>query len=113
MWVSLLTLVSVIASGLSLPGPADKIVTLASVIITGAVYAYFRTPLPSEHPGWKSSAFMSAALTIVGSIALTVSQADLPFLSKGVTADASLLAAAISAAGYSVYRYRAKVVAKK
>lgn len=113
MWTTLLTLVGVLASGLSLPTAADKFVTLASVIITGGVYAYFRTSLPSEHSGWKTRAFLSAALTIVGSIALTLSQADLPFLPKGVTADASLVAAAISAAGYSVYRYRAKVVAKK
>lgn len=112
-WTTLLTIVGVITSGLSLPTVAGKFFTLASVLITGSVYAYYRTSLPSEHPGWKTRAFLSAALTIVGSIALTLSQADLPFLPKGVTADASLIAAAISAAGYSVYRYRVKAVAKK
>lgn len=112
-WASIVAVLGVFGAGFSITGTTGKVFALVSLLITVGTYAYFHTTLPSLRPGWKTKAFLGAALSIVGSIALALSEANLPFLPAGVTKYAALMSAAISAAGYTVYRYQAKRVEAK
>lgn len=101
-WV---TIVAVLGAIAPLVGSnASKIITVISLVISAGAYAFFHTSLPSEKPGWKTPAFWTAVATIVGSVALALTQADLPFLPVGVTKVASVIVAAVTAAGYTIYR---------
>lgn len=107
-WMALVTIVGTLGASFATTGMVGKIFALAGLVLTAGVYAYFRTPLPSEKPGWKTTAFLGAVLSIIASVAVAISEADLPFLPPGVTKVAAVVSAAIVSAGYSVYRFRVK-----
>ena len=81
---------------------------MITVLFTSFVYALFRTPLVSEHPGWRTKAFWGSIISIGGSMALALSEAEIPGLPPGVTRVASLAASSVVAAGYTVSRFTAK-----
>lgn len=105
-WVTIVAILGAIAplvgSGIS------KWVTLAATVIAAGSYAYFHTSLPSQSPGWKTPAFWGALATVGGSVALALTQTDISFLPVGVTKVAALIVAAVTAAGYTLYRYNVK-----
>lgn len=113
LWTTVFTVIGTLATGFATTGPAGKFIALVTLLGTVATYTYYRTPLPSAHPGWKTPAFFGSALSIVGSIALAISEANLPYLPEGATKIGALVAAGVTAAGYTVYRYSVKAVAKK
>lgn len=107
-WAALVTIVGTLGASYSTTTTVGKIFAVGGLILTVGVYAYFRTPLPSEKPGWKTPAFLGAVLSIIASVALAISETDLGFLPPGVTKVAAVVSAAVASAGYSVYRYKAK-----
>ena len=109
-WTSIMAALGIIGASLSVTSTAGKIFVFGNLVITVGVYAYFHTSLPSMRPGWKTKAFIGAAISIVGSVALALSEANFPFLPAGVTKYAAIVSAAITAAGYTIYRYQTKKV---
>jgi len=109
-WLSLVTMVGVFASAMvGNNSTAMMSVSVAVLALTVGVFAIFKTDLPSVKPGIKTKAFWSSVVTVVGSIALALSEADIAGLPSGVTKLASILSALVAAGGYTVIRYRAKV----
>ena len=97
-WAAILTLISAIIGGLH-GETKSRIIALTSALFISFV---------SEHPGWKTRAFWGSIASIVGSMALAVSEADIPGLPVGLTKAASMTAATVISAGYTVSRYTAK-----
>jgi hypothetical protein len=105
-WVSQLAILGSLVSGLAYSD--SHVVALISLLISAGIYAYCRSPLPSLRPGWKTPAFMTAIVSIVGSVAAALADANLPFLPAGVTREAAIIATGIVAGGYTIYRYNVK-----
>lgn len=109
MWLSLIAVIGAIASAMVKANPLGiTIVTVAVIVLTVGVFALFKTDLPSAKPGVKTKAFWVGVATIVGSIALALSETPIPGLSESVSKYAGLIATLIAAAGYNVVRYKAK-----
>jgi hypothetical protein len=105
-WV---TIVAVLGSIAPMLGAGEaKWVSLIAALIAAASYAYFHTSLPSDKPGWKTPAFWGAIATIGGSVALVLTKTDFSFLPVGVTKFAAIAVTALTAAGYTLYRYNTK-----
>ncbi len=79
-----------------------------AAILSAGVFAIFKTPLVAKRPGWKTKVFWTSVLTVIGSVALAVSELDIPGLPDGITRIASMITAGLSAAGYTVYRRQIK-----
>ncbi len=103
-WVTIVAVLGAVAP--LLDAAVSKWVTLLAALIAAA--SYFHTSLPSDRPGWKTPAFWGSIATIVGSTAVVLTNTDFPFLPAGVTKVASLIVAAVTAAGYTLYRYSVK-----
>lgn len=86
----------------------SHVAALLSVVIAAGAFAYARSPLFAERPGWKTPAFAAALVSIAGSVAAALADANLPFLPAGVTRGAAMIAAGVVAGGYAIYRYRVK-----
>jgi hypothetical protein len=105
-WVTIVAVLGSIAPLLG-AGTAKWVSLLAAVFAAGA-YAYFHTAHPSDSPGWKTPAFWTAIASVVGSVALVLTKTDFPFLPPGVTKVAAIIVTAVTAAGYTLYRYTVK-----
>lgn len=105
-WLSLLSMAGTVA-GLFV-NSTSHIASLASILIAAGTFAYCRSPLATSRPGFRTPAFAVAVVSIVGSIAAALADAQLPFLGEGVTKNLAVIAAGVSAAGYTIWRYQAK-----
>lgn len=105
-WVSLLAILGSLANGFV--NSHSHVVSLISLLTATGVYAYCRSPLASDRPGWKTPAFAAAVISIVGSVATSLLDANLPFLPAGVTKDVTIIASGAAAGGYTIYRYQVK-----
>jgi drug/metabolite transporter (DMT)-like permease len=104
-----LSLVTILGTVLTLVSREPTTTTaLVSVILTAGAYAIFQTDIVSKKPGWKTIPFWTSLLTVLASIALAISEANIPGLPEGVTRLAAVLAAALTSAGYTAYRYKVK-----
>jgi uncharacterized membrane-anchored protein len=105
MWLAVITSLGTLGAGFAMN---SNTVTVITLLLTAGTYAFFRTDLAATKPGWKTKAFWGALLSVVGSIALALSQANLPFLPPNVTKVAAMIAAGIASGGYTIYRYTVK-----
>ena len=109
LWV---TLIGAIGSALSAmvakSGSASIWVSFATLVATAATYAIMRTPIAINPPGWKTPAFWGALATVAVSVTVAISEANIPGLPVGLTKIASIITAALTAAGYTAIRYSAK-----
>lgn len=109
-WLSLITtLMAVVMVLLKDHTRALAITSGVAAILSAGVFAFYRTPLLSEKPGWKTPMFWGSIATVIGSMAAAVSEFELSFLPKGVTQAASMIVAGLTAAGYTIYRNRLKI----
>ena len=109
---------SMITTGLSLvmfvvkDGNALAWASGIAAFLSAGVYALFQTKLPSENPGWKSKAFWTAMVSVFGSMAVAVADIHIPGLPDVVTQIAAMIAAAVSAGGYTIHRRANKSAAQ-
>lgn len=109
-WISLVgSILSLLVLVLNENEVALAIASTVAFLLSAAVYAYFRTPLPSEKPGWKTKTFWVSILTVLGSVAAAISGADLPGIPESVTKVAAMITAGLTAGGYTLYRYQGKM----
>lgn len=110
-WLSLITAVGAIVTAYtsSIEGAA-RWVALGVCVLLAAVYALFRTPLVNREgrPGVTTRAFWGALLGVVASVATAIGEAQIAGLPPQITQAASMVAGALVAAGYNVWRYRRK-----
>ncbi len=107
-WITIIATLAGIAHTLFASGADARVIAIVSFILSAGTFAIFQTDLISDKPGWKTPAFWTAMATVVGSIVLSISGADLPFLPPKVTQVASLIATGLTAAGYTLYRWTNK-----
>lgn len=110
-WLSLITaLGAVLTAHFShIEGAASKIAAGVCVLLA-AVYAIAHTPLTSSNrPGIKTKAFWGSIVVVLGSMAAALSEVSIEGLSPKITQAAALVVACVTAAGYNVWRYTAKV----
>lgn len=107
-WLSVATVILNLLFAVSAQNKWVAVVAAFSVAAIGAVYAYFRTDLPTTKPGWKTKAFWASIVVIIGSAALNLSQASIPGLSAEVTKYATMIASVVAAAGYTLIRVESK-----
>ena len=107
-WITIIATLAGIAHTLFAGGDANRAIAILSFVLSAGAFAIFQTDLVSDRPGWKTAAFWTAMATVAGSILLSISGADLPFLPPKVTQVASLLATGLTAAGYTLYRWTNK-----
>jgi uncharacterized membrane protein YhhN len=107
-WLSILTVITNLVLAVASQSKWTAVFAAFCVAVVGGVYAYFRTDLPSSKPGWKTKLFWTSIIVIVGSAALNLGQATIPGLSGTVTKYASMVAAVIAAAGYTLLRVEIK-----
>jgi hypothetical protein len=107
MWMTVATALSAIATavGGKVTGSGSLVAGLFSVVVTAVTYAALRTPLAAKRSGWKTPLFWTSMLSILGSVSLAVSEADIPGLPPGVTKICAIVASGLAASGYTVYRY--------
>jgi heme O synthase-like polyprenyltransferase len=110
LWTSLATFLMTVVVTLTgtVKGSGSVIATIFSLVVMAGTYAFMNTPLAAKRVGWKTPMFWSSVMTIVGSIALAFTEADIPGLPPGVTKISSIVAAGVAASGYNVYRYTHK-----
>jgi hypothetical protein len=109
-WVSTLTSVGAVLS-MAVSGKNEEIAmwaSLGALVLTGVTQTLTRTALVSDHPGWKTKAFWGSIATVAASVALAVSEANIPGLPPGITKIAAVVVAGLTAAGYSGWRWRYK-----
>jgi uncharacterized membrane protein YhhN len=107
-WLSILTVITNLILAVAGQSKWTAVFAAFCVATVGGVYAYFRTDLPSSKPCWKTKLFWVSILVIVGSAALNLAQTAIPGLSPTVTKYASMIAAVIAAAGYTLIRVEIK-----
>lgn len=111
-WNSLLSAAGSIVVMLS--GKGHSVLwSVVGIAAVAGVYAYFRTDLHAGKPGIKTKAFWVGIATIVGSVALAVSEAKIPGLSPAVSTIAATVATSLVAAGYTLYRWNQKTLTWK
>jgi len=109
-WMALVASFGALASAtVGSHSTAQTIVSVAVLVLTVGIYAYYKTDLPSKHSGVKTKAFWVSMATVVGSVALALSEADMLGLGPNVTKYAALVSTLLSAAGYTVIRYNTKI----
>lgn len=109
-WMTLVAALTAMAVPLA-EGFGDKIhviISLIALAITVGTYTVFKTDLPSIKPGWTSKPFWSAVVIVIGSVALAISETTIAGVPPGVTKAAGIIAAAVTAAGYTLLRFSAK-----
>lgn len=108
-WTTLMTCIGVFLTSMHVKTSiVTLITTLVSVAMPAAVYTFYKTTLPSKHPGVKTKAFWVALGTIAASIVLAVSEANVPGLPPSVTKVVAIIAASLTATGYTAIRVRQK-----
>jgi hypothetical protein len=112
-WLSALTSVGAALSAYGpLAGGTNRQIevwaSMGALVLTVATQTLTRTALVADHPGWKTKAFWGSVAMVVASVALAISEANIPGLPPGITKSAAVGVAALTAAGYSGWRYRAK-----
>jgi hypothetical protein len=108
-WLTLITALGAMATAMVGQHPGSVTLVSAFVLVLSVgVYAFYKTDLPSRKSGVKTKAFWASIATVVGSVALALSEADLPGLPAGVTKYAALISTLLTAAGYTIIRYNAK-----
>ena len=112
-WLSLIASLLAIVMIFFKDEQAMAIASGIALTISAAVYAAFRTPLPSEKPGWKTKTFWVSILTVFGSVAAAIDEVEMPGLPKGVTRIAAMVTAGLTAGGYTIYRYKGKLALSK
>jgi hypothetical protein len=82
----------------------------AMAVTMAVVYALFHTPLVGDHkPGWKTKTCWVSMATVVASGAAAISESDIAGIPAKVVQIAGLLAAGLTAMGYTIWRYGKKV----
>jgi hypothetical protein len=112
-WVTTLSVVGSILTAITATSPAGShtmtILSVISALFTVVVYSMMRTPLATDHPGWKTKAFWGSILTVMASVALAITDIDIPGLPPGATKVASIISSVLTALGYTAIRYQAKL----
>lgn len=85
-----------------------KWVSFAAMAATAAVYAIVRTPLASQHPGWKTKTFWTSLVVIIASVAAAVAETPIAGISANVTKSAALVVSTLAALGYAAVRVKGK-----
>ena len=117
-WTAILTVVGTLVATLTgsktvLGSTASTVVAIIGLIVITGVYAYFKTDLPTDKPGWKTREFWAAVIAIVGSVATALSEASIAGMSPTVTKIAALVGAAVVTSGYTIYRWSEKTAATR
>lgn len=108
-WMTLIAAFGAMASAMVGQHTGGNIaVSVGVLVLTVGVFSFYKTDLPSKKSGVKTKAFWTGIATMLGSVALALSEADLPGLPAGVTKYAALVSTLVVAAGYTVVRYNAK-----
>jgi len=109
LWITVIgALGSALSAMVARSGSASIWVSFGTMVGTVAVYAIMRTPIATTRPGWKTPAFWASLATVLVSVTLAISEANIPGLPIGLTKIASIITAALTAAGYTAIRYSAK-----
>lgn len=109
-WISVISTVgSLLSASLAKTPGAATWINFGALVVTIVAYVLMRTPIVAPSgPGWKSKSFWLAVPVLLLSIAVGISEANIPGLPPGVTQVASAFAIALTGAGYTAIRYRAK-----
>jgi len=110
-WLSLITTMLSVAMVVLKDGQAIAWASGIAAVISAGVYAFFQSPLPSEQPGVRSKVFWTSVITIVGSVAVAVSELAIPGIPHTVVQVAGMISAAIAAGGYTIHRRQNKLAA--
>jgi len=108
-WLSLVTVATALTAAYGKGSSSGTwIVSLISVVLTAGSYAALRTGIVAGTTGWKTKAFWGSMLTVVASCAAAVTNTEIPGLPEGTTKVASVISAALMAAGYTAIRAKEK-----
>ena len=108
LWLSIITAVGALV-GSNLSSEGKSWVGVGVAVLLAVVYAFFRTPMAAEKPGVGTKVFWGSVVTILGSGAAALVDPTLPGVPEGVGRIAAIAVAAVTAAGYTIHRFRAKV----
>lgn len=111
-WLSLITTILSVLMVMLKDGTAIAWASGIAAVMSAGVYALFQTPLPSDNPGVKSKVFWTSVVTIVGSMAVAVSEMSIPGIPPAVIQVAGMISAAIAAGGYTIHRRQNKLTAR-
>lgn len=85
-----------------------SLIGIVSAVAATAVFAFYQTSMSAEISGWRTKAFWGSLITVLGSVALALSEMELPGVGAKVSQIAGLVAAAVVTAGYTIHRYQVK-----
>lgn len=108
-WLSLITTLLSVVMVVLKDGQAIAWASGIAAVMAAGVYAFFQSPLPSEKPGVKSKVFWTSVITIVGSVAVAVSELTIAGIPPAVIQVAGMISAAVTAGGYTIHRRQNKL----
>lgn len=108
-WLTLVTTLLGVAMAVLKNDVAIAWASGIAAILSTSIYAFFQTPLRSAKPGMRTKVFWASALSILGSVAVTITELSIPGMPDGITQGAGMLVAALTAGGYTIYRYQNKI----